>query len=185
MTWIKNFAEDEVEGLVKVIRSRMTVSSCVTNLGAKILGAIAVLLLAAFPAVAGEAKTPAAAFETDCRYLTSEDLRAARDSGPLGKLWFPHGDIFRPLIADMKQPRFYMSFRSVDFRGTALPTGGQDDSITAAVVALGKDLGIWRRSKRNRCNGLQVNLSFRRQALRISSRCWSGSNSEAADRSPQ
>ena len=137
-----------------MLGSRMTVSS---GLGAKIVGAIAALLLAAFPAVA-EVETPVADLETDCRYLTGKDLRAARGSDPLGKVWLPHGDIFRPLLADMKQPRFYVSVRRVRFRGAGLPGGGQDPGISAALVAMGKDVGIWRRSKRHRCDGLQVSL---------------------------
>ena len=136
-------------------RSRMNVSSYMTALGAKISCAIAALLLATFPAVAQERETHVAYVETDCRYVTSQ---AARGSDPLGTAWLPHGDIFRPLLADMKQPRFYLSVRRVDFEGPGLPGGGMDDTITAAITGMGTDLGIWRRSQQSRCDGLQVNL---------------------------
>ena len=153
---IKNLSTP-CERMAMMLRSRMTVSSCVTDLGAKILGATAALLLATFPSAAGELEAPVAYVETDCRYV-SDDPQAARDSAPLGKKWFPHGDIFRPLLADIKQPRFYLSPRRVEFRSGGLPGGGQDDSITAGLVGMGKDLGIFRRSQRNRCDGLQVDL---------------------------
>ncbi len=131
---------------------------CVTNLGAKILRAIATLLLATFPAAAAEREAPVAYVESDCRYVTSEDPQAVRGSAPLGKVWFPHGDIFRPILADPKQPRFYLSSRRVRFRGAGLPGGGQDETIRAALIGMGTDIGIWRSGQRNRCDGIQVSL---------------------------
>ena len=68
------------------------------------------------------------------------------------------GDLFRPPIADMKQTRGYASWRNVTFEGDALPGGGDDDTIAAAVIGIGIDYGIWRRSRKLRCNGIQVNL---------------------------
>ena len=87
-----------------MLRSRMKASSCITDLGAKILPAIAALLLTTFPAGAEQAERPVAYLETDCRYVMSDDPQAALVSEPIGKTWFPRGDIFRPLLADMKQP---------------------------------------------------------------------------------
>jgi len=119
---------------------------------------VPVLVLAAFPAAAQGPSRPTSFLETDCRYLTSYDSEDVPHSAPPGKLWLPDGDLFRPLMADLKQPRGYLSFRSVDFQSTALPAGGQDRTIKAAVVGLGSELGIWRRSQRSRCEGVQVNL---------------------------
>lgn len=133
-------------------------NSYLTALRFRALCAIAALVLASFPAAGAEPGTPGAFIETDCRYRMRGDPQAAADAQALGKVWFPQEDVFRPLLADMKQPRFYLSFRNVRFRTTGLPAGGQDDRITAAVVGMGKEVGIWRRSVRQRCDGLQVNL---------------------------
>ncbi len=146
-------------GTAMMLSSRnRTPVPCVTDLGAMTLGAIAALLLATVPAGAEEPNKPGAFVETDCRYLTSGHPQAALDPVPLGKVWFPHDDIFRPLLADMKQPRFYVSFRNVDFRTGGLPAGGTDDTIKAAIGGMGKDFGLWRRSTRHRCDGLQVSI---------------------------
>ncbi len=141
-----------------MLRSRMKVSSFITDLGAKILPAIAALLLTTFPAGAEEAERPVAYLETDCRYVMSDDPQAALVSEPIGKTWFPRGDIFRPLLADPKQPRLYISQRRVRFEGAGLPAGGQVDTVSAGLIGIGKDYGIWRRSQQNRCNGIQINL---------------------------
>ena len=115
------------------------------------------LLLATVP-VGAEEPESRGAVETDCRYLTAGHPQAALDPGPVGKVWFPQGDIFRPPLADMKQPRFYLGVRNVEFKTGGLPAGGVDDNITAAIVAMGTDIGIWRRSTRHTCDGLQVSL---------------------------
>ena len=94
----------------------------------------------------------------DCRYLTTENPDSARDSEHLGSTWFPQGDLFRPPIADMRQPRFYLTWRRVTFQGSALPAGGIDDRIRAGIVAIGTDYGIWRRTRGRRCNGFQVDV---------------------------
>lgn len=62
------------------------------------------------------------------------------------------------MLADLKQPRLYLSQRRVRFEGAGLPAGGTDDTISAGVVGIGKDYGIWRRSRKNRCDGIQINL---------------------------
>lgn len=139
-------------------RSPEEVASFLADLASWTLRAIGALALASFPAVAAEPGARGAFIETDCRYRLRGDPQAAADTEPLGRVWFPREDVFRPLVADMKQPRFYLSFRNVRFRTTGLPAGGQDDRIAAGVVGMGKEVGIWRRSVRQRCDGLQVNL---------------------------
>ena len=139
-------------------RSRIQVSSIVSDLGGKVFPSLAAILFATFPAVAEGPERSEVYIETDCRYVMSDDPQAALVSEPIGKTWFPRGDIFRPLLADMKQPRLYLTQRRVRFEGASLPTGGQDSTISAGLVGIGKDYGIWRRSQQNRCNGMQVNL---------------------------
>ncbi|BAU47354.1 hypothetical protein SVA_0775 [Sulfurifustis variabilis] len=52
-----------------------------------------------------------------------------------GPILFPVGDFFRPLIADPKEPRFFMSLLEMD-----TPT----DRVTAASVGYGESFGLWR-----------------------------------------
>ena len=95
---------------------------------------------------------------TDCRYLTTENREIAFDSTHLGSVWFPEGDLFRPLMADMRQARFYMSGRRVTFKGDSLPTGSDSDTINAGIIGIGADFGIWKKSSKRRCNGVRVGL---------------------------
>ncbi len=95
---------------------------------------------------------------TDCRYLTTENPGFAFDADHLGEVWFPEGDLFRPILADMRQPRLYLSGRTVKFNGDAFPTGSASNRIQAGIVGIGSEFGIWRKSARRRCNGVQVNL---------------------------
>jgi hypothetical protein len=95
---------------------------------------------------------------TDCRYLTTEAPGIAFDGRHLGGDWFPPGEKFRPLLADVRQPRFYLSPRRVIFDGAALPAGGSDNRVTVGLVGMGTEFGIWSRSRKRRCNGVQVSL---------------------------
>ena len=114
-------------------------------------------LLGAAPSIADE--NDAALYGVvDCRYLMSENPELTHFSERLGSSWFPQGGLFRPPLADMRQPRFYLSWRSVTFQGSALPSGGDDRRIRAGVVAMGTDYGIWRRTGGRRCNGFQVDV---------------------------
>ncbi len=81
--------------------------------------------------------------------------RAGR-SGFRGRL-FPDGDVFRSLLADMMEPRFYGSVRRVDFDEPPLPSGG-DDEIAAGLVALGERLDVWGLRDEGACEGLQIGI---------------------------
>ena len=72
---------------------------------------------------------------TDCRYLPTENPELAFDDRAPGGTWFPQGDLFRPLLADLRQPRFYLSPRRVHFEGDALPAGGDDSTVSVGIVA--------------------------------------------------
>lgn len=52
-----------------------------------------------------------------------------------GPILFPVGDFFRPLLADPKEPQFFMSLLDLD-----TPT----DRVTAASVGYGESFGLWR-----------------------------------------
>ncbi len=51
------------------------------------------------------------------------------------RIFLPEGYLFKPLIADQKQPRFYVSYRRYSFH---------DDTINAAAVGYGEIFGLYR-----------------------------------------
>lgn len=63
----------------------------------------------------------------------------------------PQGDLFAPLLADPKEPRFAMSLR------TERPDG--DDAQTAGVTSFGETFGLYRRPNGGNGDGLQLNLA--------------------------
>lgn len=78
---------------------------------------------------------------SDCRYERQAEGEAS--------IAFPSDDVFRPLLADPKQPQFYATWQF---------TRSRSDRTYANVgaVALGETFGFY--SKRNGCNGWQVGL---------------------------
>lgn len=63
---------------------------------------------------------------------------------------FPVGDLFRPLVADPKQPQFFISFIEAD-----TPTG----HITGASVGYGENFGLWRWPGVRPGDGWQLNFT--------------------------
>ncbi len=63
---------------------------------------------------------------------------------------FPAGDLFRPLLADPRQPQFFVSFVKM-----TTPT----DRITAASVGYGENFGLWRWPGANPGDGWQFNFA--------------------------
>ena len=63
---------------------------------------------------------------------------------------FPANDLFAPLIADPKEPRFFMSARS--YR-TSVAT------VSMAAVGFGETFGFYRRPGKQRGDGLQLGIS--------------------------
>jgi hypothetical protein len=63
---------------------------------------------------------------------------------------FPTGDLFRPLIADPKQPQFFVSLNS--FEST-------DKRFTLASVGFGETFGVYRFFGNREGDGLQLNLA--------------------------
>ncbi len=128
--------------------------------------AIAALLLAASPAAAGEPGHGPATVQSDCRYPrypihpapTTEEQPTPRGAEPFVSVLLPHDNVFRPLLADPKQPRFFTNYRRVHFRGRGLPTEGEGRTINAGIIALGGDFGLWGLRQPRGCDGLQVNF---------------------------
>ena len=62
---------------------------------------------------------------------------------------FPVGDVFRPLLADPKQPQFFVSLNRFNSEGA---------SYTLASVGFGETFGLYRFSGSREGNGLQLGL---------------------------
>ena len=120
-------------------------------------------IVAGFPARAAERTDQPAPQRHDCRYARAEELDPSLAAQP-PEAWegilLPDADLFRPILADQREPRFYADYRRVHFRfsnADALAEGrGQD--ISAAMVAFGGEFGIWGLRQRRGCDGLQVGL---------------------------
>jgi Protein of unknown function (DUF1207) len=86
----------------------------------------------------------------DCRYPGSEQTTATPISGESKSLAFPQDDVFRPLLADPKQPQFLMSYQRMRFRGVGR-------SINAGFNGFGETFGLWG-SRDSKCNGMQIGI---------------------------
>jgi len=84
----------------------------------------------------------------DCRYEQS-------DSGTSSSA-FPSDDVFRPLMADPKQPQFFASYQSVQRREPTSTVKGVGKSVNVGSVGFGENFGFY--TKREGCNGWQVGL---------------------------
>lgn len=83
----------------------------------------------------------------DCRY------RAAFFSTPVSgtNRLLPDGDLFRPLLADPKQPQFVAGRQGVN--------PGSADDFAAAWVGFGENFGLYRLTLGGACDGLQLNVN--------------------------
>ena len=102
-------------------------------------GALGALALAgAWPAQAAE--------RVDCRYYRTDELSPAvpgEGPGPLETMLLPDNDVFRPILADQREPRFYADYRRLHFRGANQLSEGRGDDINVGMVAFGGQFGIW------------------------------------------
>lgn len=110
------------------------------------IGCVAVLL--AGPAYADEGGAP----KQDDKDKTVEAVIDCRyDRADVGELSeaFPSDDVFRPLMADPKQPQFFAIWQH------ARPRNG-GSSYNLGSVAIGENFGFY--TKRSGCNGWQIGL---------------------------
>jgi len=77
------------------------------------------------------------------------DCRYDPDNGGASNGAFPSDDVFRPLIADPKQPQFFAIWQSTTKRSNGT-------SANIGSVALGENFGFY--TKRYGCDGVQVSL---------------------------
>jgi hypothetical protein len=98
----------------------------------------------------------------ECPYSTGAPATpaSAEDTpGPLESVLLPDKDVFRPLLADQREPRFYADYRRIYFRGSSnMLAEGRGNEINAALVAFGGAFGIWGLRQPRGCDGLQVSL---------------------------
>lgn len=78
----------------------------------------------------------------DCRYHLIEREETDRE-------WFPSDDLFRPLLADPKQPQFFALWQSQQSRL-------ERTNANIGSIGVGENFGLY--TKRKGCNGWQINL---------------------------
>lgn len=83
---------------------------------------------------------------------------AATERNETVSTWFPSGTLFGALAADLKEPRSYASFRRTQYSGEAPVTLEDDGGVTAALLGLGTEFGIWGQRNGNG-DGLQVGIA--------------------------
>lgn len=103
---------------------------------------------------ASQAQEPARVLGPDCRYVST----LAASAQTRRRVAFPDNDLFAPLLADTKEPRFGISYRRVQFRDSALPAGREGPGIDAGVISAGGTFGLWAHRPVDACGGAQVSL---------------------------
>lgn len=98
--------------------------------------------------VSRAAETEEPVTHSDCRYWTGGPTGTA--SSTTRDLTFPQDDIFRPLVADPKQPRFFISYQHARFRDIG-------KTINAGFVSFGETFGLVGR-RHDECNGWQLGV---------------------------
>ena len=120
------------------------------------------LFAAALGVLALATASPAQAAErVDCRYYRADELSLSapgESPGPLESTLLPDNDVFRPLLADQREPRFYAGYHWLHFRGANQLSEGQGNNIDVGMVAFGGQFGIWGLRQQRGCDGLQVGL---------------------------
>jgi len=119
------------------------------------IGAALFLSIILFPS-AGSAEdavelSPISLRQLDCGYLESAEESGTSENGLFHSVGLPEDDVFRPLLADPKEPRFSGSLQRVRFRDVG-------ESLDAAFVGFGGTFGLWGLRQEKNCNGLQVNI---------------------------
>lgn len=113
-----------------------------------IIGLLGLAVLTMGEVRAEEAQDSKNSAVLDCRYEQS-DRGTSRTA-------FPSDDVFRPLMADPKQPQFFASYQSVQRREPTTTVRGVGKSVNVGSVGFGENFGFY--TKRHGCNGWQVGL---------------------------
>jgi len=108
--------------------------------------------LAAFCFCTAELHTAGAETPADGQVLVYHELAqkaADREPRPREAIFLPTGDLFKPLLADPKEPRFYLSYRLFKV---------QSSKIHGAAGGYGEIFGLYRRPAND--NGYSWQASF-------------------------
>jgi len=89
--------------------------------------------------------------DVDCRFNPNSVSHPEQEKAVWENVFLPDGDVFRPLMADLKEPQTFATMQSV--RALESKT-----SSTIGSVALGENFGLWSRRKEGSCDGMQVGL---------------------------
>ncbi|UVT16093.1 MAG: DUF1207 domain-containing protein [Nitrospira sp.] len=81
----------------------------------------------------------------DCRYQEAPELSEGGGTSEM----FPSDDLFRPLLADPKQPQFFALWQSTQSRN-------ERTNANIGSVGIGENFGFY--TRRKGCNGWQVSL---------------------------
>src|ERR1700682_3884796 len=106
---------------------------------------LAGMLVATAPALSAERTFEIASEHLDCRYSTASpgtQVAAEDTSGPLEGVLLPDNDVFRPLLADQREPRFYADYRRIHFNSSSAAFaegrgGGHNEALVALRGAVG------------------------------------------------
>jgi len=117
--------------------------------GSTSLIAVSAVLLTAWSAGAAE--------RIDCRYSIIGEAEASHE---LASVALPDNDVFRPILADQREPRFYADYRRVHFRSanSAMLAEGKGQNVSVGMVAFGGEFGIWGLRQTRGCDGLQMSV---------------------------
>ena len=93
----------------------------------------------------------------DCRYTTHPVETDHAESTGRRTTIFPPGDLFRPLLADRKEPRFYGGFHWVELNS---PLADETDRrrFVSGIASTGETFGLWTRRTTDSCDGIQLNI---------------------------
>jgi hypothetical protein len=91
--------------------------------------------------------------DVDCRFSYPNGTTPPEEGKPAvwENTFLPDGDVFRPLMADPKQPQIFGIMQST--KALASKT-----TSTIGSIAFGENFGLWTRRKQGTCDGIQVGL---------------------------
>lgn len=105
-------------------------------------GALGLLVCLLAADVSAEGGPDQQAAPVDCRYQQTDESATTAAA-------FPADDVFRPLMADPKQPQFFATWQFARSRS-------DQTAANVGSVALGENFGLY--TKREGCNGWQLSL---------------------------
>ncbi len=94
--------------------------------------------------------SPTARF-ADCRYAAVTDDPGTSQNDSFHSVGLPDDDVFRPLLAAPKEPRFLGAYQRVRFRNAG-------ESLNVGLISAGGTFGLWALRHKSNCDGVQFSL---------------------------